>query len=167
MIYQAYLWPMLSKWNSSVHMSKLSFWIYILSFIMVVEFLKLDHPKWRYAHLTVMVLKSTKWRDRFSKFGVYNWADVQLGEKSSKLNFEFDLNISHYIEKQLWFCKMQKSQPPPEKKKIKKSLTDIFSHISAQNWAQKCLILIEWVTLVTKKSLNTTCLISCTKIITC
>ncbi len=51
----------------------------------MVKILKSDNPKASYAHLTMWVLKTMKWRNRLSKFVVYHWVNGQLGQKSSKL----------------------------------------------------------------------------------
>ena len=56
--------------------SKLSSWyiikVYILPFIMMVGILKSDNPKWSYDHVTFLILKSVKWRNWLSKFGIYH-----------------------------------------------------------------------------------------------
>ncbi len=54
--------------------------------MMVVKILKLDGPKGSYAHLTIGLLKSMKWRNRLSKFVAYHWVNGQLVQKSSKLH---------------------------------------------------------------------------------
>ncbi len=60
--------------------------IYILPLIMVIKILKLDNLELSYAYLIFGVLKSMKWRNWLSMFGVYHWVNCLLGHKSSKLH---------------------------------------------------------------------------------
>ena len=131
----------------SVHMVKIDFLVYILPFTMVVKILKSDNPKQSYPYLTFGVLKSMKWRNWLSKFGVYHWVNCQLGPKSSKLhNLSFKfwsktfiLHFKHINDYDI--AKISKSQ--------KVTLTHIFSRFSIFGvWCctQKHLSLIEWIT---------------------
>ncbi len=106
--------------------------------------MKLDNPKGSYAHLTFGVLKSTKWRNRLSKFVVYHWINGHLSQKSLKLHhlgFKFwSKTFTHrFITHNNYdFVKISKL--------IKVTPKGIFSHISIWGLAQKRLISIEWIT---------------------
>ena len=55
------MWPMLSKWDSSVHMVKIKFMVYIIKvYILPFIMVKSDNPKQSYAHLSYGVMKSMK-----------------------------------------------------------------------------------------------------------
>ncbi len=55
----------------------------LLKHSLMVKILKSVNPKGSYAHLTIGVWESMKWRNRPSKSVVYHWVNGQLGEKSS------------------------------------------------------------------------------------
>ncbi len=82
----AYLWPILSKWDSSVHMVKIQFlvcyWSIHSSIYNMVKILKSNSLKQNYAHLIFGVLKSMKLRNRLSKVGVCHCVNCQLSRKS-------------------------------------------------------------------------------------
>ena len=78
------MWPILSKWDSSVHMVKIELLItkvYILPFIMMVNILKMDNPKRSFDHWGIEKYEMEK----SAKSAVYHWVNGQMGQKSSKL----------------------------------------------------------------------------------
>ncbi len=93
------------------------------------------------------ICKVPKWRNWLSKFEVYHWGNSQLDQKSSKLHhLSFKFLISNFhstftTHERLWLCKNPKM--------AKKHPTGIFDHASVWGLAQKCLILIDWITMIT------------------
>ncbi len=69
--------------------SKLSYWyttkVYILPFILTVKILKSDNTKGSYAHLTIGVLKSMKWRYRLSNFCGLSLGQWPIGPQIIKI----------------------------------------------------------------------------------
>ena len=110
------MWPILSKWDSSVlcTWSKLSSCIiikvYILPFLTVVRSLKSDNPKQSYAHLTFGYWKI--WNGE-SAVKVLSLSLDQLPSRPEIIKiipFRLQISIQNFhsafkIHKQLWFCK--------------------------------------------------------------
>ena len=90
-----HMWPMLSKWNSSVRMVKILLtWyikVYILRFIMVVKILKSDSLQQIYAHFTFLVLNSIRLANVVTSLRTKNL------HKSSLISYPLDTPFGHSL----------------------------------------------------------------------